>query len=91
VLQADKESNEAAQEVMHVLRDSHVWLQEIAAEDGTTDIVAHVNSCMADERLPLQAKQNVVQARRLLRFCSAHVTLRAREGLCTVLIVPLVR
>lgn len=64
-MQADAESNEAAQSVMSVLKGSHAWLEQSAEEpeDEAADPVARVASCMADERVPLQEKQNVVQAR----------------------------
>lgn len=60
-VQADAESNVAAQSVMQVLKDSQLWLQE-HTEEEEGDTVARVTTCMSDERLPLQEKQNLVQA-----------------------------
>ena len=47
---------------MHTLRESQSWLQAHADEEET-DMLARVSTCMTDERMPLQDKQNVVQAR----------------------------
>lgn len=60
--QADTESNAAAQAVMHALQESHSWLQGHADEEEA-EMLARVSTCMTDERVPLQDKQNVVQAR----------------------------